>query len=572
MADKEKSMLKELEDQLKEKEDTRQREIDDQLNKNEERELQELEDQLADTEKARLEEIEQKVEAETSKRMGELEERLYEEEEYKLKEIDKKVQKAEKKKLKELDSKIREAEETRTDEMEAKVAEKETKLQNKKKAVEDKVKAQKRQLNQKRGALFIIGIIIAILAVASIWNNIMVMNPENSGEPNVVSESSVTSNNDPKPDTVIENVEKTLNKIPDLTEEEKKAEKIKENIERLKQENSCVKCFLRGAYLSGHKFSKGTNLSGANLSDANLSNVMLKDSNLSDTNLSSANLMNADLNHSNLSGADFSSAILNNAKLKFTNLTETRFRRSYLIGTELSGADLKGADFIKADLAGAIIKSVANCNTAEFEGANLKGADFGQGSQCQVSSKNSLKPSTIHFRSGNKTLNEPEKENVWTVNTRGRWFIASVNGLKTHGDRLRIGFPTKQCKYANTSTTFKTTRNHPEIKTLKNKMVAAIFKGDQVYFTIPYTNEVYISKVLAWYSVSVDFGSNTLPDIKKFFKNQNEVSLVLKDFEKLKVSDYFFKEELSNSWSLKGLEGALDRAQQECYKLSKPSN
>ena len=64
---------------------------------------------------------------------------------------------------------------------------------------------------------------------------------------------------------------------------------------------------------------------------------------------------------------------------------------------------------------------------------------------------------------------------------------------------------------------------------------------------------------------TVDLGWNKVEDIKNYFFGKSNVSLVLKDDEKFKPSEYF--DLMQNSWSLNGLENALDRARKECRRL-----
>ena len=65
-------------------------------------------------------------------------------------------------------------------------------------------------------------------------------------------------------------------------------------------------------------------------------------------------------------------------------------------------------------------------------------------------------------------------------------------------------------------------------------------------------------------------GVNTLSNIKNFFQNKNLVSLQLADEKNFKVIDYFDIKEIS--FSLNGLDEALDRARNECLSIVNKNN
>ncbi len=82
---------------------------------------------------------------------------------------------------------------------------------------------------------------------------------------------------------------------------------VYDNLEKVRNTNSCPGCDLRGVDLDSG-FLSNANLSGANLSGANLSSAMLVEANLSGAVLVDANLRGATLRGADLSGADLSGA------------------------------------------------------------------------------------------------------------------------------------------------------------------------------------------------------------------------------------------------------------------------
>ena len=174
-------------------------------------------------------------------------------------------------------------------------------------------------------------------------------------------------------------------------------------------------------------------------------------------------------------------------------------------------------------------------------------------------------------------LNEDEVEDVWTVHvsengkSMNDWsVIASVNGKITYGDRLRVRIPlstVERCSIGNTITTFYTTNIDTEEKVsfIRNKILPAELNGKDMYvkvlFAIPFM-KVHLAYI--------DMSWNKLENIKEYFDGVEEIKLVLKD--RISVdgitilnSDYF--DIPSNSYSTRGLNSALDRAQAECERL-----
>lgn len=120
-------------------------------------------------------------------------------------------------------------------------------------------------------------------------------------------------------------------------------------LDRVLNGQSCVRCDLRGANLSGRK----------------LHSINLRGAYLIRTNLAGADLV----------GADLRGAWLLQANLKRANLQEAKLEGAKLIRADLTSANLHKADLRHAKLAGAILTK-SRLSEAKFEGATLHSASL----------------------------------------------------------------------------------------------------------------------------------------------------------------------------------------------------
>ena len=173
-------------------------------------------------------------------------------------------------------------------------------------------------------------------------------------------------------------------------------------------------------------------------------------------------------------------------------------------------------------------------------------------------------------------LEEEYIEDKWIVSVfqhEGKdtsdWSIgASVNGKITHGDRLHIRILLKDinsCNYGNTFTSFYTVKDNKNFNSLSKEVIPAFFKNENIKVEI-----LFASKFLRGHSVFIDLGWNRLDGIKQYFLNEKEITLKLLDSDDFKVDNYFDINE--NSYSLVGLNTALDRAKNECVRIVKQRN
>ena len=134
----------------------------------------------------------------------------------------------------------------------------------------------------------------------------------------------------------------------------------------------------------------------------------------------------------------------------------------------------------------------------------------------------------------------------------------SVNGEVVHGDRLRIIILKSRCDIGNTILTFLTDAKNPEIVNLEYVPTSAVFKNTDIQ-----VRTLFPEKITPWgYMVTLDFGWTKIDDIKLFLSGETRVFLTLTDDENFKPSEYF--DIVENSWSLNGLEIALDKARKAC--------
>ena len=160
-------------------------------------------------------------------------------------------------------------------------------------------------------------------------------------------------------------------------------------------------------------------------------------------------------------------------------------------------------------------------------------------------------------------LNE-EIEDVWNVRNvspDSSEVVASVNGLVTHGDRLRIRFVKGDCDTGNLLTTVYSHHDNPKLVDLKDQLVDGIFMGEDVVLEILFTVPLF-SKQLAY----VDMGWVQKDALKRILLAQKKIDLDLVDTEDFKSSEYF--DILQNSWPTAGLSDAIDKASMKCKSMT----
>ena len=176
-----------------------------------------------------------------------------------------------------------------------------------------------------------------------------------------------------------------------------------------------------------------------------------------------------------------------------------------------------------------------------------------------------------------EALNEPEQENVWTVNvekngeTVDKWVIvASVNGKVTYGDRFTVRIPIRdldECTVGDFVTTFMTIKIDSEEKKrfIEGRTLTAKLNQAKILAKAMFAIPIFRSHL-----VYLSIGWEDLEEIKEYFHGLDEITLTLTGIEDAEgstiiASNYF--DIPTNIYSTKGLNSALDRAKAECERL-----
>ena len=153
------------------------------------------------------------------------------------------------------------------------------------------------------------------------------------------------------------------------------------------------------------------------------------------------------------------------------------------------------------------------------------------------------------------------EDNKWAVDyVTEKNIHASVNGQVTHGDKLMVRFVKDNCDKGNLLTTVYTVADHPDIMTLKDKLLPVNFIGMNIK-----VKAIYIAPFLSGHRVMVDIGWVAPKDIKYDLGKQEPITLDFKDYNGIAINEYFDIPE--NAWSNNNLSAALDEALDMCRKL-----
>ena len=116
------------------------------------------------------------------------------------------------------------------------------------------------------------------------------------------------------------------------------------------------------------------------------------------------------------------------------------------------------------------------------------------------------------------------------------------------------------CDKGNLLTTVYTVADHPDIMTLKDKLLPVNFIGMNIN-----VKAIYIAPFLSGHRVMVDIGWVAPKDLKHGLGKQEPITLAFKDYKGTAINEYFDIPE--NAWSNNNLSLALDEAQDMCRKL-----
>ena len=166
----------------------------------------------------------------------------------------------------------------------------------------------------------------------------------------------------------------------------------------------------------------------------------------------------------------------------------------------------------------------------------------------------------------------------WKVETSSKLdsIDVSIDGTVQKGDQLRFWIPVGsggECNSVEHLFTFYTMVKHPNISEIQGKKISfesmgkLIIADIKVVFSTDHLmlpgHMVMISSGLYDLDKHIDF-------LRKHKNHDVKLKFVFNDFEKKegwKASDYF--DILENSWSLNGVDVALNKAKQICLRLEK---
>ena len=169
-------------------------------------------------------------------------------------------------------------------------------------------------------------------------------------------------------------------------------------------------------------------------------------------------------------------------------------------------------------------------------------------------------------------------EEKWKVETSSELdsIDVSIDGTVQKGDQLRFWIPVGsggECNSVEHLFTFYTMVKHPNISEIQGKKIALESMGKLIIADI----KVVFSTdhlMLPGHMVMMSSGLYDLDKHIDFLRNHKNHDVKLKfifnDFEKKEgwdASDYF--DILENSWSLNGVDVALNKAKQICLRLEK---
>ena len=175
---------------------------------------------------------------------------------------------------------------------------------------------------------------------------------------------------------------------------------------------------------------------------------------------------------------------------------------------------------------------------------------------------------------------EEANDDFWSVSVYGDnedytvW--SEVNGMVTHGDRLRMRVYGDDCKKTAFMTSFYTVQNHPDIYELEDRVFNLRNTGskEDPESTIIAARVIFAGDMGPGHVVFMDLGGNHIDVVSRLFLNDNEMTLEILDNchsnllcfvpDDFKATDYF--DITQNRFSMLRFHEALDLAHQKCLE------
>jgi len=173
-------------------------------------------------------------------------------------------------------------------------------------------------------------------------------------------------------------------------------------------------------------------------------------------------------------------------------------------------------------------------------------------------------------------------ESLWDVRSisDGQTILVLKTGNVTYGDTLMLVLENKngKCDHIQESFTFYTTTKNIKIKAIEGKNIPVKFNEHELF-----AKASYVFPFLLGHRVMFSMGSYEVNEYLDYMLKYETYSVTIVDenlstrvmqphlIKNFKASDYF--DVPNNSWDLKGLEEAIEKAQKLCleYKESKIS-
>ena len=166
----------------------------------------------------------------------------------------------------------------------------------------------------------------------------------------------------------------------------------------------------------------------------------------------------------------------------------------------------------------------------------------------------------------------------WKVETSSKLdsIDVSIDGTVQKGDQLRFWIPVGsggECNSVEHLFTFYTMVKHPNISEIQGKKIALESMGKLIIADIKVvfsTDHLMLPGHMVMMSSGLYDLDKHIDFLRKHKNHDVKLKFVFNDFEKeegWKASDYF--DILENSWSLNGVDVALNKAKQICLRLEK---
>jgi len=154
-----------------------------------------------------------------------------------------------------------------------------------------------------------------------------------------------------------------------------------------------------------------------------------------------------------------------------------------------------------------------------------------------------------------------QHEDSWVVNYQDEVsVIASVNGILSYGDRLRLRLHKSDCSNAQLFTTFLTLAQGDD-QLEDGFLISGVFLGQPAQFELLFTTPFFDRASLTW----VDLGRGDVDAFNRALMGHKEITISVADGEGYTSIEYFTDPQ--NQWTTDGLSEAIAQAKEICSEL-----